>query len=308
MYNINWRGDNCKNFYRNRNGYKPIGICNHITAGTRQSVFWWFTSPGNTNASSTFVVSRKGEIDQYVDLRHGAYTQGISANDGGYDRAIAPIVKDRKGVNPNYYMVSIEFEGYVEGHLNAKGEVELVEYGIDGSLTEEQFWAGCWLHKFIQVENERINKNRISLNSYYVEGHYRIDPKRKPNCPGKNFPWTRLYAELAVADTMTLEQYEERIHSQQSGDTKLVTAFAIAKRVQELESKLTGPYAKEAERKLLLLHPLLPQIGFTEDVSAANIAKRVVELYQKAQAGQFQTEALRKLLILEPFMREKGLL
>src|SRR5690242_680924 len=166
LYSINWRGDNCKNYYPNRNGFMPLGICNHITAGTRQSVYYWFNSPNNKQASSNFLVGRNGDIDQFVDIRHGAWTQGLSSKDGGYSRAIAPIVKDRTGVNPNFYLVSIEFEGYTEGHKDENGNVIVEEFGIHGDITEEQYLAGCWLHKYIQTEVERIYGKRFPLNNY----------------------------------------------------------------------------------------------------------------------------------------------
>ena len=116
-------------------------------------------------------------------------------------------------LNANYYTVTIEHEGY-EGH------------GLEGDLTEEQFTATCWLHKWIQTEVERLYAVRIPLNSHQVIAHNQIDSK-KGTCPGTKFPWTRLYAELSIADGMTLEAYEERLLSKNGDNTKRSTAYAL---------------------------------------------------------------------------------
>lgn len=308
LYQINWRGDNCHNYYPNRNGFTPIGVCNHITAGTRQSVYWWFTSPNNKNASATFCVGRNGDVDQYVDLHHGAWTQGLSSKDGGYDRAIAPIVKDKRGVNPNFYLVSIEYEGYTEGHKDESGNVVIEDFGIHGDITEEQFLAGCWLHKYIQTEVERIYGKRFPLNNYTVEGHFRIDPRRKPFCPGPLFNWNRLYAELAVADGMTFDHYEERIDYLKRDASRRSVAFAIANRINDLGDKLKDDqWGAAAAEKLEWLYPVMDAVGGTK--SPDGVKERVLDLYHTALGtGKYEPEAVRKLLLFEPVMKDKGLL
>ena len=308
LYTINWRGDNCKNFYPNRKGYRPLGIGDHITIGQRQSVYYWFNSPKNKQASATFVVSRKGEIDQYVDIRHGAWTQGLSSADGGYDRAKAPIVRDHKGVNPNYYLVSIEFEGYIEGHEDENGNVVMEEFGYRGDITEEQFFAGCWLHKYIQTEVERIWGQRFPLNNYTVEGHFRIDPKRKPFCPGSKFPWNRLYAELAIAEGMDFDHYEERIEYLQRDASRRAVAYAIAERISDLGGKLNdAKWGTSAVEKLSYLYPVMDVVG--GDKTPDGVKDRVMDLYKTAMgSGQYLPEGVRKLLLFEPVMKEKGLL
>lgn len=273
--------------YQSRAGQKPIVIVDHISMGSMSSMFYTFESPNN-RASSHFGVGRNGEIHQYVDLTQAAWTQGRIQS------ATAPIIKQMGG-NPNLYGCSIEHEGY-DGN------------GKDGDLTEAQFWATAWLHKYIQVQVKQLYGLQIPLNSHQVIGHYQIDSIGKPFCPGLKFPWARLYAELAIADTMTLEQYEERVEYQGNGPgAKRAAAYAIAERVQDLGSKLGGKWDAAARMKLMYLAPVAAVLGAAE--TPESIAQRIIDLWKTAQSnGKWVEEALRKLLLLDPIMKEYGLL
>lgn len=308
MYEINWRGDKCKNYYNTR--HTPIGICNHITAGTQQSVYWWFTSPNNTQGSAHYVVSRKGEIDQYVDIRKSAWAQGLVAEKANYERSVSPMVRDRPMINPNYYLVSIEFEGYVEGAVDVNGNGIIDNYGLDGNITEEQFQAGVWLHKWIQAEVERIWNHRIQLNSYYVEGHFRIDPKRKPNCPGPAFPWNRLYSELARVDHMTLAEYEEDVQYRKSTQSLTADAYVFLSRFKGLRATRKDPrHGAEAERKIMLMAPVMVQMGLQGDITVDSILKRIDEVEAAAISdGQWRPEGVRKLNIGIAHAKNMGLI
>lgn len=307
---MQWKGDKVRNYGSRISGgkkYSPIVIANHISAGTMGSMYNWFTSPNNTNASSHFGVGRDGRIVQYVRLEHAAWTQGLTKET--IPRALAEIVK-RMGVNPNLYCAGIEHEGYVEGHLNESGEVELVNYGLDGNLTEKQFWSSMWLHKYIQEEVQRNWGHRIVFSPESVLGHFQIDPIRKPFCPGPAFPWTRVYAELAKANSMTLEAWEEYIDYQQGGSSDYAKAYAATERARDLGGKLTDPkWGKAAETKLMWLTDVLPQIDYKGDVTAAGIATRILALYETlVKGGKYAQEALRKLLIVHTAMKAKSLL
>lgn len=159
-----------------RQGTIPIAIVNHISGGSMGSMDNWFRSPTNEVSSAHFGISKKGEIHQYVKIEDCAWAQGIRIPEG-LEFATAKIVKDMK-INPNRYCVSIEHEG------------------LDGSLTEAQFAASVWLHRYIQKYIKDKFGKTIALDPYNVIGHFQIDPRRKPNCPNKLFPWQRLYEEL----------------------------------------------------------------------------------------------------------------
>lgn len=173
---IVWRGNEHTN-KTSRQGTTPFVIVNHISGGSMSSMDNWFTSSGNEVSSAHFGISKKGEIHQYVKIEDCAWAQGLSIP-AGLEFATAKVVKDMK-INPNRYCVSIEHEG------------------TDGALTPEQFKASVWLHRYIKTYISQMYKKEMKLDSYHIIGHFQIDPRRKPNCPGKNFPWKALYEELA---------------------------------------------------------------------------------------------------------------
>lgn len=231
--------DGIPNYY-SRNGVKPFIIVDHISAGTLGSMTNWFKNP-KAQASSHFGVGRDGTILQYVKLENGAWTQGILVEN--VYKAVAQVVKDMN-INPNYYCVGIEHEGYIEGHLDENGEVVTENFGLDGALTEVQFMASCWLHRYIMDYLNNAYGVNMGLGEYNVIGHYQIDPIRKPNCPGPNFPWNRLRTELAIAQTMTLEEYEMRQHMQIERPARVKRAMDATNRIIELYNKSKDPTFK----------------------------------------------------------------
>jgi N-acetylmuramoyl-L-alanine amidase len=291
MFTIEWKGEGIAK-HGSRGKWKPLGVGEHISIGTLQSMYWTFSNPNNgRQASAHYGVGRKGEIWQYVDIRRAAWTQGIS-DSASFNRATAPIVRANMGVNPNLYLVSIEHEGYYEGYME-NGQTIVENLGADGDLTEIQFYATCWLHKHIQEEVREIYGSTFSLSPYSTPGHFQIDPKRKPFCPGVKFPWSRLHAELAIADTMTLEAYEERLNYLQSGRGELTQVFALYTRALSLKEALKGKYGAEAIRKLMSLS------GVVGEVTAEKIADRIINLYLQWQKKEkYHEEAFRKLMLI----------
>lgn len=290
MYKIEWKGDGI-NKHGSRGKYKPLGVGEHISIGTLQSMYWTFSNPNNgRQASSHYGVGRKGELWQYVDIRRAAWTQGIAGS--SFNRATAPIVKANMGVNPNLYLVGIEHEGYYEG-FTENGETIVENHGADGDLTEKQFYATCWLHKHIQEEVREIYGETFSLNPFSSPGHFQIDPVRKPYCPGPKFPWSRLHKELSIADTMTLPEYEEHLTFLQSGRSEVSQVFNLYSRALGLKEALKGKYTPEATRKLMLLSEV------TGKPTADEVATRIISLYlQWNKKEKYHEEAYRKLMLI----------
>lgn len=274
--------------HSSRGVHKPLIIVNHITAGSFQSVINTFNNLAN-DVSSTFLNGRDGRIRQFVDLKNRPKTNGFIRNPS------SPIVKQIGPLNPNYYSISIENEGYAGN-------------GIDGDITEAQFYSLCWLHKWIQTEVIRVFNVRIPLNSTQVIGHFQIDSVQKASCPGPKFPWGRLYTELAIADSMDFDHYEERLNNLQGDGAKRSTAYAIAERIQDLGNKLDDPkWGNNAATKLSWLYPVMDVV--TGEQTPRGVVSRVLAIYKTAMgSGQYSPEGVRKLLLFEPIMREKGLL
>lgn len=150
------------NFRSGRNGKKIIAIVDHITAGAFPGCLNWLVNPGS-QASAHYLVNRAGEIYQLVQDEDTAWHAGIVAKPSWalYD-----------GSNPNRYTLGIEHEGF------------------DGTLSEAQYQATLWLHRQLMA------RWGIPADRDHIIGHYRIDSVNRPNCPGPNFPWERLLADL----------------------------------------------------------------------------------------------------------------
>lgn len=307
MYNIeNLNSPN----YEDRHGFKPILFVLHLTDGVEavrnsdeheeKAVDNTFMSPAS-QCSAHDGIERDGRIKQYVDVKYAAWTQGLH-NHSEYQAAPSPIVRNMDA-NPNYYSIGIECLGYGPDH------------GGDGMITDDQFWALCWRIKSHQEEVNGIWGHKIPLNSTYIIGHCHIDPVNRPNDPGPNFPWQRLFAELAVADGMSLADYEGRILYLRSDDFKLHQAYGIANEILYLYtlSKGTGGEADWAKGVLLRLHPIMTAFGlltkpYDEATSHDDVANQILYLYNLSNQQDGNSEWSRQqLLQLYPYMLQNGL-
>lgn len=178
QYQIEWKGNQYTN-KSSRRGHAPSIIVNHITEGSSDSTISWFTTSTNKVSSAHFLVSKIGRIYQFVKIEDSAWANGIRSSE--YHRATAPIVQE-KGVNPNWYSVSIEHEGI---YRDTRGE-----------LTKEQLAATIWLHGYI-IDYVKKNWNvDMPADRKHIIGHYEIDPVRKPFCPGEKYPFERIISAL----------------------------------------------------------------------------------------------------------------
>jgi N-acetylmuramoyl-L-alanine amidase len=224
---IVWKGNQYTNS-SSREGYIPFVIVDHVSVGTISSMDNWFTDPNNQVSSAHFGVAKDGSVHQYVSIDRMAWANGIPAEQ--FSRATAPVVLDM-GVNPNLYTVSIEHEGY------------------DGTLTEAQFQASVSLHRYIrQYIRDKWGKD-FPLDTYHVVGHYQINPVNKPNCPGPNFPWDRLYAALAEPEIgdEEMEELLRRIAALEAQNSLLAERVTALEGLERIET--VPEWAKEAVDK-----------------------------------------------------------
>lgn len=215
-----------------RDGYVPCAIVNHISSGSMSSMDSWFTSASNNVSSAHFGVAKDGRIHQYVDIRRMAWANGLTAT--GTTKAPAKVVRDRPGINPNKYTISIEHEG------------------MDGDLTEPQFASSIWLHRYIQQEVERIWGKKLLLDSVHVIGHCDIDPIRKANCPGPKFPWARLRSALATEEGQAdMDKVQVFVNGQPQKEGLLINGvtYVPARAVSEaLQAKVEWDHVKKVVR------------------------------------------------------------
>ena len=177
--NIKFVG-NSKTNKSSRRGCIPQIIVNHISEGSMSSMISWFTSPNNTGSSAHFGVSKKGEIYQFVKIEDCAWANGLTS---GIENATAELVRQKgKDINPNWYSVSIEHEG--------------VYKETKGALTPEQLEATKILHRYIIEYVKQKYGHTIQPSSKTIIGHYEIDKKQRPNCPGQLFPFASIIKSL----------------------------------------------------------------------------------------------------------------
>mgnify|MGYP000456708466 FL=1 len=184
--NVKWAGSDLTN-KSSRRGYAPEIIVDHITDGSAQSCINWFNSPNNTQSSAHFLVARDGKAYQFVAIEDNAWANGIDVSD--IPKAKAAIVKS-KGVNPNWYSVSIEHEG--------------IYNETRGALTQKQLESTIMLHRYIIAYVKDRYNTTIPANRNHILGHYEINPTRKPNCPGEKYPFDYIITELNRKETIEL--------------------------------------------------------------------------------------------------------
>lgn len=172
-----------------RKGWKPDIIVCHITDGNFEGAVSWLCNSAS-KASAHFVVSRKGEITQLVDLKNTGWANGTATNASDkryYGKSTLKSVRDRK-TNANYYTVSIETEGF--------------STTTKGALTDIQKIAIIELIKHIRLEIKKIYGIDIPIDRQHIVGHYEITPITKPNCPGKLFPFDEIITQLNIKEVI----------------------------------------------------------------------------------------------------------
>jgi N-acetyl-anhydromuramyl-L-alanine amidase AmpD len=183
MPQITWIGS--PNFDTGRSGHTVKAIVLHGTGtpGTLQpgigDVDSTFAQDGGV--STHFAVDRNGNIHQYVKTSDVAYGNGI-VDSVGPDPSVGWLVDNwHKNVNPNLETISIETKN---DSSNAQ------------PLTEVQYQAVLWLVCQLLTQNPQIPLDRHSG----ILGHYQIQQQGRARCPGPNFPWDRLMADLKTAN------------------------------------------------------------------------------------------------------------
>lgn len=218
---IEWRGNQYTN-KSDRDGIVPIAIVNHITGSSGKSADNWFRSPNNEVSSAHFLIWEDGRISQYVDIKEMAWANGLTKDRIPY--AKSSLVRSKPGINPNKYTISIEHAGR------------------DGSLTPAQLEATVWLHKWIRDQVKKIYGYEIPFNRTHIIGHFEVDPKRKPNCPGPKFPWSELM---------------RRLNSENSA--KFTSKSSHSSNILKKGDK--GPEVKQLQKNLIKLGFALPKYG-----------------------------------------------
>lgn len=158
----------------------PRLIVCHIADGSYEGTKAWFLNPAS-QVSSHYIIGKEGQICQCVSLDQAAWCNGTGSGDRNAAFSTVSLVRTLGG-NANQYTVSIEFEG--------------IWNQTKGALTQMQQEAAVWLILHIQKQVQSLYGYTIPLSREGIVGHYEITPRTRPHCPGENFPWEALIAEL----------------------------------------------------------------------------------------------------------------
>ena len=219
MVQAEWRGS--PNFWKGRDGQKVVAIVDHIMAGTLGGTDSWFRNPAS-EVSAHYGIGRDGRVWQWVATGDTAWANGLlNKPDTGISWLAACVAHS---TNPNRVTISIEHEGQT-----------------GDSFTEAQYQATLALHRYL------VAAFAIPVDDQHIIGHCRIDSINRAQCPGKGFPWARLFADLrgsgcghhvapnalavitaagrqAIADTTTLCNGDEVTLSQSAGGVWVTVA------------------------------------------------------------------------------------
>lgn len=151
----------------------------HIMAGTLEGCDSWFNGAqgnGNTTTRVSYGIGLNGprpEIHEYVDPDSGwrGYAHGIVNPPNSEDFLRLWNRNGRR--NPNFWAVGIEHEGH---NLSTTFEQAPAVFELSTSLT-------AWL----------CDRYQIPADEDHILGHYEIDGRDRPNCPGLTPAWWAKY-------------------------------------------------------------------------------------------------------------------
>lgn len=171
MPTIKWIGS--PNFYTGRGGHNVFAIVNHVMCGSEGGTDSWFQNP-NSQVSAHYGVAKDGTIHQYVKDEDTAWAVGHVNNPTW-------ALMGQSAGHPNMVTISIEHEGYPQD-----------------ALTEAQYQSTLWLHKYLMGKFPGIK-----ADANHIIGHDKLDSVNRADCPGPNFPWSRLFNDLGAGSKIT---------------------------------------------------------------------------------------------------------
>ena len=139
--------------YSSREENKVLACVVHVADGSREAVRQTFLNPAS-KVSSHYLVCQNGDVIQFVSEDMAAWANGLKV------RPTAKVVLDNPSINPNFFTVSIENEGW------GNKDISDLMYQKNAELVKEI----CLRHG-------------LSIDSDTVIGHRQI--RADKICPGK---------------------------------------------------------------------------------------------------------------------------
>lgn len=158
---------------------RPIAVINHIMQGYQSTMVRWAQErPYRTAKSAHFTIGRDGRIVQHAPLNVPTWASGNVAEptwrlmkyDGG------------EPVNPNWYTVNIEHEGF---------SVDPVSYEYD-YLYDEGVWPEAMVRSSVEVNAFVCGEYGILPSVDTIIGHYQTNTITRMDDPGGAWPQGRV--------------------------------------------------------------------------------------------------------------------
>jgi N-acetyl-anhydromuramyl-L-alanine amidase AmpD len=182
-----------------RSGQTPTHFVLHTSGNTTQSGVNTVMNAANQVSYHAIVAGRNfgghgivpaytnGDIIELVDIRNTAWHAGTNATNPSDNRhnshsTVAAI--RNSGRNTNDFTIGIAFGDFFG--TNNTG----------GVPTTEQIQSAAWLIRRYRDEVRRVFNHTILLTRDFILGHDQVTPRTRPDCPGRNFPWAALIAEI----------------------------------------------------------------------------------------------------------------
>jgi N-acetylmuramoyl-L-alanine amidase len=215
------------NFRRGRPApFQPEAIVIHIMAGSLHGTDLWFGSPVSS-VSAHYGVGKKGEVHQYVHEEDTAFHAGTVDNPSWAGIRKTP---DGKFINPNFYTLGIEHEGFPDDDWPAEQQASSV------ALIAEM--AARW---------------QIPLDRQHVIKHHEI--RQVKPCPGSKAPMDDLIQQALAATAAA---------------PALRAAPAQVTAISNLNVRTGLPTTAAPVRKVVTAGTVLPVAGFTAGQTIGN--------------------------------------
>ena len=162
-----------------RRGYRPEAIVIHIMEGSLAGTDSWFRSRAS-NVSAHYGIGKGGEIHQYVREVDAAWHAGRKTSDATWQLL-------KPNMNPNYYTVGIEHEGFGDDR-----------------------WPAAMYEASAALIKEISHRWDIPIDRKHIIGHREINTNK--TCPGSQVSIRKLLRMVKgrVADPNTYNLVEDR--------------------------------------------------------------------------------------------------